>query len=165
MGHLGKCLVYILSLYVFGMVIVKHCGQTQIATFLSGLLGYKFGTIKQRLREFTYEAERKQGRNRQEVDVSTCFAPLLQWVLSKFRGENRQLVLAIDATYLPDAQAVTDAQGEWRKDAYGHYIFDKYWSEQTDMSRYTDPNHLDFWQPDYLKQEHDGFVPNWVKDE
>lgn len=70
-----------------------------------------------------------------------------------------------ERTVLPDAQAVTDAQGEWRKDAYGHYIFDKYWSEQTDMSRYTDPNHLDFWQPDYLKQEHDGFVPNWVKDE
>lgn len=102
MGHLSKCFIYVLTLYVFGMVIMRHCGQTQIATFLSGLLDYKFGTIKQRLREFTYGAEHKQGQNRQEVLVSACFAPLLGWVLSKFREENRQLVLAIDATYLRD---------------------------------------------------------------
>jgi len=100
MGHLSKCFIYVLTLYVFGMVIMKHCGQTQIASFLSGLLGYKFGTIKQRLWEFTYETECKQGQNRQEVDVSACFAPLLGWVLSKFRKDDRQLVLALDATYL-----------------------------------------------------------------
>lgn len=100
MGHLSKCFIYVLTLYVFGMVIMKHCGQSPIATFLSGLMGYKFGTIKQRLREFTYEAECKQGQNRQEVNVSGCFAPLLGWVLSKFRGNDRQLVLALDATYL-----------------------------------------------------------------
>ena len=29
-----------------------------------------------------------------------CFAPLLSWVLAKFRGDQRQLVLALDATYL-----------------------------------------------------------------
>jgi Transposase DDE domain len=102
MGHLSKCFINVLTLYVFGMVIMRHCGQTQIATFLSGLRGYKFGTIKQRLREFTYEAEAKQGQNRQQVDVNTCFSPLLGWVLSKFKGQNRELVLALDATYLRD---------------------------------------------------------------
>jgi len=30
-------------------------------------------------------------------------------------------------------------------------IFDKYWTPDTDMSRYTDPEHTDFWQPDWVK--------------
>lgn len=95
-------MIYVLSLYVLGMVMVQHCGQTQIATFLSGLLGCKVGSMKQRLRELTYEADSKRGQKRQSLDVSSCFAALLGWVLSKFKGENRQLVLAMDATYLKD---------------------------------------------------------------
>lgn len=102
MPHLGKCVIYVLSLYVFGMVVTKHCGQTQIASFLAGLTDCAYGTMRQRLREFTYEAERKRGRNRQEVNVKACFAPLLSWVISKFRADHRQVVLAIDATYLKD---------------------------------------------------------------
>ncbi|MDQ7037524.1 MAG: hypothetical protein Q9P01_22585 [Anaerolineae bacterium] len=93
---------YVLTLYVLGMVMVRHCGQSQIATFLTGLMGCKFGTMKQRLREFTYEAEGKRGQKRQAVDVKSCFAPLLGWVLSKFRANNKQVVLAMDATYLKD---------------------------------------------------------------
>jgi hypothetical protein len=102
MAHLGKCLIYVLSLYVLGMVVMQHCGQSRIATFLSGLMGCSFGAMKQRLREFTYESECKQGECRQEIEVKTCFAPLLSWVLSKFRGQHKQLVLAMDATYLKD---------------------------------------------------------------
>lgn len=102
MRHLGKCFIYVLSLYVLGMVVMQHSGQSRIATFLSGLTGCSFGTMKQRLREFTYESARKQGEKRQEVEVKTCFAPLLGWVLSKFNGEHKQLVLAMDATYLKD---------------------------------------------------------------
>jgi len=32
-------------------------------------------------------------------------------------------------------------------------IYDKYWTPDTDMSRYTDPNHPDFWQPDWAKPD------------
>ena len=81
---------------------MRHCGQTQIATFLSGLMDCQFGSMKQRLREFTYEAEAKCGKKRHEVDVKSCFAPLLGWVLAKFKGDQRQVVLALDATYLTD---------------------------------------------------------------
>ena len=102
MSHLGKCLIYVLSLYVLGMVVMQHCGQSRIAAFVSGMIGCRFGSMKQRLREFTYESERKQGAKRQEVEVKTCFAPLLGWVLSKFRGDHKQLVLTMDATYLKD---------------------------------------------------------------
>ena len=102
LGHLGKCCIYVLSMYVLGMVIVRHCGQTQIAALLSQLMGCEFGTMKQRLRELTYEASAKSGEKRHEVDVKSCFAPLLRWVLSKFRVEHKQVVLALDATYLVD---------------------------------------------------------------
>ena len=84
LGHLSKCCIYVLSLYVLGMVIMRHCGQTQIATFLSGLMDCHFGSMKH------------------EVDVKSCFAPLLGWVLAKFKGDQRQVVLALDATYLTD---------------------------------------------------------------
>ena len=30
---------------------------------------------------------------------------------------------------------------------------DKYWTPETDMTRYTDPNHPDFWQPDWAKKD------------
>ena len=70
-----------------------------------------------------------------------------------------------EQTILPDATAITDAQGDWQKDAYGNYVFDKYWTRQTDMARYTDPNHPSFWEPAYLVQGHTGFKPHWVKDE
>ena len=101
-GHLSQCVIYVLTLYVLGMVIVRHCGQSQIAAFLSRLTGSKFGSMKQRLREFTYEAEDKQGAKRQAVAVKSCFAPLLKWVLAKFEGKGRQVVLALDATYLAE---------------------------------------------------------------
>lgn len=51
LGHLSNCWIRVLSLYVFGLVMVRHCGQTQIAVFLSELLGCRYGSLKQRLRE------------------------------------------------------------------------------------------------------------------
>lgn len=99
-GHLNKCLIYVLSLYVYGVVMVRHCGQTQVVTFLSGLLNYRYYTMRQRLRELTYDSSDKRGIKRKELDVQTCFAPLLSWILSLFRGKQRQVVIALDATTL-----------------------------------------------------------------
>jgi hypothetical protein len=102
MSHLNKCLIKVLAFYVFGMVIMQHYGQSRIASFLSALVGCRFETMKQQLREFTYEREQKRGSQRQALDVRTCFAPFLGWILSKFKGKDQQIVLAIDATYLKE---------------------------------------------------------------
>jgi len=102
MPHLGKCMIYVLSLYVLGVVVMRHCGQSRVAAFVSGMTGSKFGTIRQRLREFTYEASQKRGPQRQAVDVNACFGPLMRWVLSKFSGDHKQVVVAVDATHLRD---------------------------------------------------------------
>ncbi len=102
MSHLNKSLITVLSLYVFGMVMLRHCGQTQIATFLSGLCESKYGNMKQRLRELSYESEAKCGFQRRELEVRGCFAALLRWVLCCMNPSHKQMVLAFDATYLGD---------------------------------------------------------------
>lgn len=82
---------------------------------------------------------------------------------ANFSGANLQGVILRDAslrgavideytkfnekTVLPDARSL---KNEERKT-----IFDKYWTPETDMSRYTDPNHPDFWQPDWVKEKKD----------
>jgi hypothetical protein len=57
-------------------------------------------SVRQQLREWTWEKEAKAGAQRQEVVVATCFAPLLQWVLSGWASDERRLALALDATTL-----------------------------------------------------------------
>ena len=90
----------VLSLYAFGMALTRHSGQTIISECLGQRLGVKFNTIRQRLREFTYEASAKRGRQRQELVVNAYFKPLLGWVLTKFSSEQCQLGVALDATHL-----------------------------------------------------------------
>ena len=58
-------------------------------------------TVRQRLREWYYDAQRKRGTKRQELRVETCFPLWLGWVVSWWHGT--QLALAIDATTLASA--------------------------------------------------------------
>lgn len=46
-----------------------------------------------------------------------------------------------DKTVLPDGEII-----EWDVD-YGEATYTKYWSKDTDMERYTNPDHPDFWEP------------------
>jgi len=47
---------------------------------------------------------------------------------------------------------------------YGEGKYDKYWTPETDMRRYIDPEHPDFWQPDYLKPDfNEDDKPWWAK--
>ena len=57
-------------------------------------------TVFQRLREWYLDAGQKSGKKRRELEVSTCFAPLLGWVLRLWRSEKRQIPLVLDATSL-----------------------------------------------------------------
>ena len=47
---------------------------------------------------------------------------------------------------LPDAEYIGD-------DDDGNSIFDKYWTPDTDMTRYTNPEHPDFWEPDWVREQ------------
>ena len=105
MPHLSKPQAAVLALWSFGIVMTKSCGLTSIAAFLAELLGKKENTMRQRLREWYREAGAKKGAHgkgvqRQELDVNSCFAPLLKWVLSWWPAEERRLALALDASTL-----------------------------------------------------------------
>lgn len=58
-----------------------------------------------------------------------------------------------EKTVLPDAKVKRDDSGNPVKDADGHDVYDKYWTPDTDMSRYTNPDHPDFWEPEWYKEE------------
>jgi len=92
----------VLALYSFGAALARSCGLTAVALVLATLLKGKLNSLCQRLREFYQPARAKRGAKRgikrQELDVTTCFAPLLRWVLRDWSG--CQLPLALDATTL-----------------------------------------------------------------
>ena len=90
----------VLALWSFGMVLARSCGITSVAALLAPLLGAKENTLRQRLREWCYAAADKRGAKRQDLDVTTCFAPLLRWVLAWWPATERRLVLAMDASTL-----------------------------------------------------------------
>src|SRR5918996_2983739 len=96
--HLSQPQAAVLALWSVGMVLARSCALTAVAHFLAVGLGRKANTVRQQLREFCYEATAKRGAKRQAVDVESCFAPLLAWVLRWWEG--RQLALAVDATAL-----------------------------------------------------------------
>jgi hypothetical protein len=80
------------------MVLAQSCGITLVCASLALQLGCSETRLVQRLREWSYEAPAKRGPQRRELDVSTCFAPLLCWVLSRWPRDEPRLALAMDAT-------------------------------------------------------------------
>jgi hypothetical protein len=76
------------------------CATHTVALFLGLVLGCAWQTVRQRLREWYWDADDKPGLNRREVDVRCCFAPLARWVLARWSGT--RVALAMDATSLGD---------------------------------------------------------------
>jgi hypothetical protein len=100
LGPLSHAQAYLLALYSYAVVLTQSCGVSHNAYFLSQLLGQRENNVRQRLREITYEVGDKRGRQRREVDVRVCFAPLLRWVLRLWDSPTHDLALALDATTL-----------------------------------------------------------------
>ena len=87
-----------LALLSFGIAMTQSCGQSTLTVFLATLLGKKEDTLRQRLREWYWEADAKQGTKRQELNVTLSFAPLVLWVLSLWPQTQKRLAVAMDAT-------------------------------------------------------------------
>ncbi len=98
--HLSKPQVTALALWSFGMVLAQSCGLTSVTASIAPLVGRSEDAIRQQLREWCYDARDKRGPKRQAVDVTTCFAPLLHWVLRWWSPTERRLALAMDASTL-----------------------------------------------------------------
>jgi hypothetical protein len=102
--HRSKPQATVLALFSLGMVCARSCAISAVAAFLAVALDQKANTLRQRLREFWWEAPAKAGEERQESGGEACFVPLLRWVVSRWQGT--QLALALDATTLGDCFAV-----------------------------------------------------------
>ncbi len=86
----------VLALWSFGMALAHRCALSAVAVQLAAVLGQAFATVKQRLREWYCAASAKAGEQRVALDVATCFAPLVHWVLQGWPSTQR--AVALDAT-------------------------------------------------------------------
>lgn len=98
--QLSPAHAYVLALWSYGMVLSHSCGITSVTALVAPLLRCTESALRQRLREWCYDAKDKRGPSRCAVDVPGCFAPLLRWILAWWPPDERRLVLAMDATTL-----------------------------------------------------------------
>jgi Transposase DDE domain len=96
--HLSKPMIACLALWSYGMVIARSCSLTAIAWTFAPILTLKFNTVRERLRDLYREGPAKAGNKRRTLDLSTCWAPWLSWVISTW--SHQQLAVALDATSL-----------------------------------------------------------------
>src|SRR5262249_29882535 len=91
-----------LALWSLGMILARRGGLCSVALHLAQRLAHKEHSLRQRLKEFYREAPAKggaqRGVRRTDFAATDCFAPLLAWVLSLWRGSD--LVVALDVTNL-----------------------------------------------------------------
>src|SRR5436189_3088229 len=102
-----------LGLLSYGMVILDGCGMTRLCNGLAKIEQIPANRLRQRLREFYYEAEAKRGKKRREVDVQTCFADLLRGILQGWEGK-QELALALDASTLGERFTVLNISVMYR---------------------------------------------------
>ena len=91
-------------LWSCGIVLAQSCGLTTVATFLAYLLGKGEATVREQLRDWYRDGQHKSGAKRGDkrcsLEVVTCVAPLLRWVVAWSDPTCRRLALAMDASTL-----------------------------------------------------------------
>lgn len=102
---LSKSQGQVLAWYSYGMAMTKNCGQTIVCVFLALLLQVKSVNLRQRLKEFSYEAARKRGKKRCEVSVEEQFEYLTAWVLKQWQ-DKKKVILGVDVTYLKERHTI-----------------------------------------------------------
>lgn len=102
MPHLSIPQAVGLATWSFGMVMTKSSSLTQVSKFIAQVNGEKPNTVRQRLKEWYQPAKAKKGEKRCTLNVDSCFAPLLLWVISLLPRNIKQIALALDATSIGD---------------------------------------------------------------
>jgi hypothetical protein len=104
MPHLSQPQATVLALWSLGIILAQSCGLSSVAVILASLLDRAETTVREQLRDWcrdgAHKTGAKHGIKRRSLDVTTCFAPLLRWVVALHPSESRQLALAMDASTL-----------------------------------------------------------------
>src|SRR2546428_8385415 len=73
-----------------GAVELRDCAHPVVwaphSRDLSGPADGAVATVEQRLYEWCCDTSHKAGAKRQTLDVTTCFAPLLRWIVTLWTG-------------------------------------------------------------------------------
>ena len=96
--QMSKPMAACLALWSLGMIVARSCSLTAVAWAWVPILNEKFYTLRERLRDFYRESPAKAGDKRCELDLGTCWAPWLSWVVDGWHS--KQLALALDASTL-----------------------------------------------------------------
>jgi len=110
---LSKAEAQVLGLLTYGILMLDECGITGLSHGLAKIEQVPAERLRQRLREFYYEAEAKRGKKRREVDVQHCFPDLLRSVLRGWEGK-KELALSIDAMTLGERFTVLNISVVYR---------------------------------------------------
>jgi hypothetical protein len=87
-----------LATWSFGMVITNSSSLTRVSELIARINSEKTNTVRQRLKEWYQDSKAKKGKKRRELEVKSCFAPLLKWIISLWNSSAKFLPLAIDVT-------------------------------------------------------------------
>ncbi len=84
----------------FGMVMTKSSSLTRVSNLIAKINQEKENTVRQRLKEWYFEAEAKakKGNKRVSNEVTECFASLLRWIVDVLPPTTQELLIALDAT-------------------------------------------------------------------
>jgi Transposase DDE domain len=89
-----------LAQWSLGIVLSNCATLTRVVGIIARLLRQKPASVRQRLREWGYEAGQKEGEHRRCVEVEGCFVWLLRWIVALWPAQDRQIAWALDATTL-----------------------------------------------------------------
>src|SRR5262249_44847665 len=84
----------------FGMTLARCGTLDSVASYLAAWLDQPELSVRSRLREWYLPAAIKSGSQRQDLDVTTCFAPRRRWLCRDW--PQPPLALALDASTLDD---------------------------------------------------------------
>ena len=87
--QMSKPMAACLALWSLGMIVARSCSLTAIAWAWVPILNEKFYTLRERLRDFYRNAPAKAGDHRRELDLGTCWAPWLSWVVAGWHSKQR----------------------------------------------------------------------------
>jgi hypothetical protein len=102
--YLSKPQLKGLAEWSFGMILARCCCLDTVTSYMADWLGQPELSVRSRLREWYMPAElksgSKRGGKRQDLNVTTCFAPLLRWLVRDW--PQPRLALALDASTLSE---------------------------------------------------------------
>ncbi|WP_156823904.1 transposase [Oscillatoria acuminata] len=91
-----------LATWSFGMVMTRNSSTTEVAKFIASINDENSNTVECRLKEWYKEKSAKKGKKRKELDVTSCFGPLLKWVISLFPSDITHLPIVLNASNIKD---------------------------------------------------------------